>query len=101
MPADRATCEADIPGSKDAATSCSFSDRDHRRRRSTGRTSDRAIVITKLLELLLGLSRSDLPNKAVPGVCVRTKRPTGKLIMIAAITAITNDTCANKSVVPQ
>src|SRR5215203_5097875 len=70
MPADRATCEADIPGSKDAATSCSFSDRDHRRRRSTGRTSDRAIVITKLLELLLGLSRSDLPNKAVPGVCV-------------------------------
>src|SRR5215203_481677 len=72
MPADRATCEADIPGSKDAATSCSFSDRDHRRRRSTGRTSDRAIVITKLLELLLGLSRSDLPNKAVPGVCVRS-----------------------------
>ncbi len=59
MPADRATCEADIPGSKDAATSCTFADRDHRRRRSTGRTSDRAIVITKLLALQLPF-RSDV-----------------------------------------
>src|SRR3954465_10228003 len=44
----RATSETLAPGSSDAATSCSFSSCDHRRRRSTD-------VITSALELVIAL----------------------------------------------
>src|SRR5580692_9816300 len=51
----RATSETLAPGSRDAATSRSFSSCDHRRRRSTDViTSAREIVIALLLELPLG-----------------------------------------------
>src|SRR3954468_15400880 len=51
----RATSETLAPGSSDAATSRSFSSRDHRRRRSTAAiTSTREIVIALLLGLPLG-----------------------------------------------
>src|ERR1700677_1286476 len=51
----RATSETLAPGSRDAATSRSFSSCDHRRRRSTDVISSaREIVIALLLELPLG-----------------------------------------------
>lgn len=56
MPADRATSDTDTSGSNDAATRCSFSSRDHRRRLSTDViTSTCGIVIVLLLGLPLGL----------------------------------------------
>src|SRR3712207_1345875 len=55
MPAQRAIAETVTPGSKEAATSCSFSPRVQRRRRSAAvMTSPRTIVIGLLLGLPLG-----------------------------------------------
>ncbi len=65
MPAARATSETVMPGSKEAATSCSFSSHVQRRRLSTDViNSTLGIVIELLLGLSLGLPMFTLSRKA-------------------------------------